>query len=93
MYEPKPLDTDGIELPADLKPLIERLAEHNHDVWAKGRIAEDWTWGEQRDDVTKKHPDLIPYSDLTDSEKQYDRNSVTETLKAIMASGYRIVPL
>ena len=90
MYKPEPIDTRGIELPADLEPLIEQLAEHNHDVWGKGRIAEGWTWGEQRDDAAKKHPDLVPYGDLSESEKQYDRNSVTETLKAIAALGYQI---
>ena len=89
-YNPKPIDTNSVELPAELRPLIERLAEHNHDVWAKQRIADGWMWGPERDDQAKHHPDLVPYSDLSESEKQYDRNSVVETLKAIVALGYRI---
>jgi ryanodine receptor 2 len=90
MYSPRPIDTAHESLPAGLEPLVERLAEHNHDVWAKQRIAEGWKWGPTRDDHAKHHPDLVPYSDLSDSEKQYDRNSVIETLKAIVSLGYCI---
>ena len=63
---------------------------HNHDVWAQGRIAQGWTKGPYRDDHAKQHPDLIPYDELPESEKLIDRNSVTATLRAIVALGYRI---
>ena len=90
MYVPQPIDTTRITLPESLDQLVEHLAEHNHDIWAKQRIADGWTWGPKRDDGAKHHPDLIPYADLSDGEKQYDRNSVIETLKAIVALGYGI---
>jgi len=90
MYVPQPIDTTRITLPESLDQLVEHLAEHYHDIWAKQRIADGWTWGPKRDDGAKQHPDLIPYADLSDGEKQYDRNSVIETLKAIVALGYRI---
>ena len=90
-YEPKPIDTKSEVLPPSLNDLVEKLAAHNHDIWAKGRIAEGWTWGPNRDDAAKKHPDLVPYDELSEGEKQYDRNSVIETLKAILAEKYRIV--
>jgi hypothetical protein len=93
MYQPKPIDTGGVELPGDLEPLIEKLAAHNHDIWALGRIGEGWTWGSQRNDQSKEHPDLVPYEELTESEKQYDRNSVVEVLKAIVALGYQVKKL
>lgn len=89
-YQPNPIDTSGIELAPDLLDLTERLAEHAHDIWAKRRISEGWTYGASRDDKIKKHPDLVPYSDLPDSEKEYDRQTAMETLKAIVALGYRI---
>ncbi len=89
-YQPSPIPTDGITLPTSLDPLIERLAKSNHDVWAAGRIAEGWQHGPVRNDETKEHPDLVPYDKLSESEKAYDRNSVIETLKAIVALGYRI---
>jgi hypothetical protein len=71
--------------------LTERLAEHSHDVWAQQRMADGWTYGPKRDDATKKHPDLIPYAELPEPEKEYDRKAAMETLKAIIALGYRIV--
>jgi hypothetical protein len=89
-YRPQPIDTTGIELESELNELVERLAESNHDHWAIGRINEGWSYGPKRDDEHKKHPDLRPYGELSDSEKEYDRVSVTETLKAIVALGYTI---
>ena len=89
-YTPKPIDTSGIKLDDDLLRLTERLAESTHDIWAEQRIADGWTYGPQRDDVAKKHPDLVPYSELPETEKDYDRKTAMETLKAIIALGYRI---
>ena len=89
-YSPKPIEASGIELPADLIDLTERLAENAHDVWALQRLGEGWTFGPARDDAAKKHPDLIPYADLPEGEKEYDRKTAMETLKAIIALGYSI---
>jgi len=90
-YRPQPIDTTGVELPAEIAPLVERLAEHNHDIWARQRIQDGWSWGPKRDDDAKMHPDLIAYERLSEEEKQYDRNAAVETLKAIVALGYAIV--
>jgi RyR domain len=89
-YTPKPIDTDEIELPEDLDDLTERLAENAHDHWALQRMAEGWRWGEARSDGAMTHPDLVPYGELPESEKEYDRKSAMETLKAILKLGYRI---
>ena len=92
MYIPKPIETGGIELPESLLALTERIAENVHDVWAVGRIAQGWTYGPERNDAEKKHPCLVPYSELDDSEREYDRNTALETLKLILALGYTITP-
>jgi len=89
-YEPSPIDTSGVTLTDEIVDLTERLAENTHDLWARQRMAEGWRYGPKRDDTTKKHPDLVPYGDLPDSEKEYDRKTAMETLKAIIALGYRI---
>ncbi len=90
MYEPKPIDTSSVTLPAELLDLTEQLAENVHDVWAMGRIAEGWTYGEVKDVERKKTPQLIPYMELPEEEKQYDRNTALETLKMIIKMGYKI---
>lgn len=90
MYVPNPIDTSDIKLPQELEDLIEKLAENAHDVWAKQRISDGWTYGPERDDINKKHPDLIPYSDLSEFEKKYDRLMAVETLKIISKMGYII---
>lgn len=89
-YDPKPIDTSHITLPDDLMQLCELLAENTHDVWAKGRVAQGWTYGKERDDHLKQTPCLVPYADLPDSEKAYDRNTAIETLKLIVKLGYSI---
>jgi ryanodine receptor 2 len=91
-YQPWPIDTSSVSLPEDLLELTERLAENTHDNWARQRLADGWTLGPRRDDTTKQHPCLVPYAELPESEKAYDRNTAMETLKATLALGYRIEP-
>ncbi len=89
-YQPQPIDTSSIQLPAELLELTELLAKNSHDNWASQRIADGWTCGPRRDDALKQHPDLVPYEDLSDAEKEYDRLAAMETIKAIILLGYRI---
>lgn len=89
-YTPKPIDTSRVILSPDIEELGEILAEHAHDVWARQRISEGWRQGKTRDDRKKEHPNLIPYSDLSGSEKYYDRLVALDILKAIIALGYKI---
>ncbi len=89
-YRPKPIDTSAVELPKDITALIELLAENNHETWAQLRIANGWTYGPRRNDDDRKHPNLIPFSDLPHVEKMCDRKTAIETLKYIMVLGYRI---
>ena len=90
MYTPQPIDTTNIILPDDLLELTEKIAENVHEVWSKGRIAEGWTYGEKRDDNKKETPCLVPYSELPENEKEYDRNTALETIKTILSLGYEI---
>lgn len=90
MYTPKPIDTSDVKLPEELISLVERIAENVHDTWAEGRINEGWTYGETRNDALKQHPCLVPYNELSDSEKAYDRNTAMETLKLIVKLGWTI---
>ena len=89
-YVPQPLDTKGVQLPQDLEQLVEKMALNVHEVWAAGRIADGWTWGPVRNDRLKHHPCLIPYEELPDSEREYDRHTAVETLKLILSLGYSI---
>jgi hypothetical protein len=90
-YIPKPVDTSSVKLSSDIVQLIEQLAKNAHEVWAKERLAQGWRLGATRNDERKEHPSLIPYEELSESEKIFDRNTAMETLKAIQAMGYKIV--
>jgi len=89
-YIPQPIDTSDIELPEELNPLLEAMAKNVHEVWAQTRIAQGWQYGPERNDAEKRHPMLIPYEDLPEEEKVYDRNTSVETLKLILKLGFVI---
>lgn len=84
------IDVSQVVLPSEITELTEKLAANAHDVWARGRFDDGWTYGETRDDAAKKHPCLVPYDQLSEIEKDYDRRAAMETLKSIYALGYRI---
>lgn len=89
-YNPKPIDTSAINLPQDLMDLGEQIAKNVHDVWAAGRIKDGWTYGPVRNDANRQHPCLVPYEELSEEEKEYDRNTAQETLRLIMKLGFKI---
>jgi len=89
-YQPQPDDTSDIRLPEELENLVEQLARNVHEVWAQSRVEQGWTWGPVRSDAFKTHPSLVPYDELPEEEKQYDRNTAVGTLKLIMKLGFNI---
>lgn len=90
LYIPQPVDTSSVELPSELMPLTEQMARNVHEVWARTRIGQGWTYGPVRDDERKQHPCLVPYEDLPESEKVYDRNTAMETLRLILKLGFSV---
>jgi len=91
-YKPRPIDTSHITLHEDVLELTELLAKNTHEIWARQRLSEHWRYGAQRDDARLEHPGLVSYEELSEVEKQYDRNTALETLKTIISLGYRIEP-
>jgi RyR domain len=89
-YRPAPLDTSCVRLPDELLPLVEELAVNAHETWADLRLQEGWRYGHVRSDEARTHPCLVPYEQLPDSEKLYDRKIVLETIRAMLSLGYEI---
>ena len=89
-YIPQPIDTSDVKLPVELEQLVEQMSKNVHEVWAETRIRQGWTYGEQRNDELKTHPCLVPYEELPEDEKDYDRNTCISTLKIIMKLGFKI---
>ena len=90
-YKPNPIDTSDVILSEDIMELCEKLSANTHEVWSKTRMDDGWTYGPCRNDEKKQHPCLIPYGELPESEKEYDRNTSLQTLKLIVKLGYKIV--
>ena len=89
-YIPTPVDTQSIQIPEELKSLAEEMSKNVHEVWSAGRMKDGWTYGEERNDAEKKHPCLVPYEELPEEEKEYDRNTSVETIKLILRLGFKI---
>lgn len=89
-YNPVPINTVDIQLPRELNALVEVVAKNVHEVWAQSRISQGWTYGETRSDALKQHPCLVPYEDLPEEEKAYDRDTALGTLKLICKLGFKI---
>lgn len=90
MYKPNPINTDDVKLSDELFALTEVIAKQVHEIWSAGRLKDGWVYGETRDDKLKTTPCLIPYEELSEDEKNYDRNTAIGTIKLICALGYRI---
>lgn len=90
VYKPQPIDTDDVRLPIELEQLAEGIAKNVHEVWAQGRMKDGWTYGDEREDVLRTRPCLIPYEQLSEEEKDYDRRTSQETLRLILKLGFRI---
>ena len=90
MYTPQPIDTTGVELTEELEQLVEQISKNVHEVWAETRISQGWKYGEQRNDELKTHPCLVPYEELPEEEKKYDRDTSIGTLKLIIKLGFKI---
>ena len=91
VYEPYPISLDDVELSDDLTELREAIAENAHEIWAKARTDQGWTYGPERNDQKKETPDMVPYCNLPESEKLYDREMAMQTLKLVKKLGYEIV--
>ena len=89
-YTPQPVCTNDVVLPKELEQLVEEMSKNVHDVWAETRIKQGWTYGSERNDELKTHPCLVPYEELPDVEKEYDRNTSIETLRLIIKLGFKI---
>ncbi len=89
-YVPQPVDTGNVQLPAELDELVEKIAKNVHDVWAQSRMEQGWTYGEERSDALKTHPCLVPYEELSEVEKAYDRDTALGTLRLITKLGFKI---
>ncbi len=89
-YKPAPMDLSDIRLPDTLVELTEVIAKNTHEVWSQHRMAEGWTYGPVRDEKAMKHPCLVPYADLSENEKDYDRATAMNAIKLLVKLGYKI---
>lgn len=79
-----------VGVPKELHSLVEPMAENVHRVWMKTRLGQGWAYGLERTDAKKEHPGFVPYDQLSEEEKELDRNTSIETLRFVVTHGFRI---
>ncbi len=89
-YVPHPIDVSDVTLDEDLLELTEAIAENAHEIWAAKRQSEGWQYGPERNDVLLQHPDMVPYSELSEGEKYYDRDMALNTIRLVRKLGFNI---
>lgn len=90
-YSPRPIDISDVVLNPEIIELREAIAENAHEIWAENRKAEGWTYGPERNDALKQTPDMVPYAQLPESEKHYDREMAMQTISLMRKLGYDII--
>ncbi len=79
-----------ISIDPTITEILETLACNVHNQWMKGRLEAGWKLGSKRDDEKKEHPSLIPYEELPETEKEYDRQTVLTTINGLLENGFEI---
>ncbi|XP_045927387.1 ryanodine receptor 2 [Micropterus dolomieu] len=92
-YRPAPIDSSQVVLSPAHEEVVNLLAENDHNVWARERIKQGWTYGAQQDVKAKRSPYLIPYNLLDERSRRVGRESVREAVCTLLAYGYSLEPL
>uniref|UniRef100_A0A665TV22 Ryanodine receptor 3 n=1 Tax=Echeneis naucrates TaxID=173247 RepID=A0A665TV22_ECHNA len=91
-YKPAPLELSDVKLNSGQEVLVDKLAENAHNVWAKDRIKQGWTYGIQQDIKSRRNPRLVPYALLDERTKKSNRDSLREAIRTMVGYGYDIDP-
>ncbi len=90
-YIPRPVDTSDVEVSDEILEIAELMARNTHEIWSKGRMDEGWVYGEKQDREQKTHPSLVPYDELSEEEKDFDRRTSLGALKFLLKMGFKII--
>ncbi|XP_047678303.1 ryanodine receptor 1-like isoform X6 [Tachysurus fulvidraco] len=91
-YKPAPLDLSHVKLTPNQNQLVEKLAENGHNVWARDRVRQGWTYSIVQDILNKRNPRLVPYVLLDEKTKKTNRDSVNNAVRTLIGYGYNIEP-
>ncbi|XP_035389753.1 ryanodine receptor 2 isoform X3 [Electrophorus electricus] len=89
-YKPSPMDLSHIKLASTQEAMVDKLAENAHNVWARDRIRQGWTYGIQQDVKNKRNPRLVPYALLDDRTKKSNKDSLREAVRTLLGYGYNL---
>lgn len=91
-YKPAPLDLSAITLTPKMEELVDQLAENTHNLWAKERISQGWTYGLNEDSEMRRSPHLVPYPKVDEAIKKANRDTASETVRTLLVYGYMLEP-
>uniref|UniRef100_A0A3B4UXI4 Ryanodine receptor 2-like n=1 Tax=Seriola dumerili TaxID=41447 RepID=A0A3B4UXI4_SERDU len=87
-YRPAPVDLSHVFLSPAHEEVVNLLAENDHNVWARERIKQGWTYAAQQDVKAKRSPYLVPCSFLDERSRRAGKESVRDAVCTLLAYGY-----
>jgi len=69
---------------------VETLAEMEHERWMQEKITNGWSYGSERNDEKRIHPSIVPYEQLSESEKEKDRDTVRNIPRILSLIDFQI---
>lgn len=86
------MDLNAVSLTPKLEELVDQLAENTHNLWARERIQQGWTYGLNEDSENYRSPHLVPYSKVDEAIKKANRDTASETVRTLLVYGYQLDP-
>jgi len=91
VIEDHPSNLSRVKVLHAIESNVDLLAECEHDGWMEQKYRDGWSHGLVRDDDAKKHPCLVQYANLSEEDKEKDRNAVRHYPDIVELAGYKIV--
>jgi hypothetical protein len=69
---------------------LEMLARMEHDRWAADLVRDGWRPGDVKDPESKTHPMLVDWDELSEAERDKDRDAVRKIPATLRLAGFRL---
>jgi hypothetical protein len=69
---------------------VEELARAEHDRWCSDLRRHGWRWGPAKDATRRLHPNLVPWSELSEDDRDKDREPIRALPRMLARVGFAI---
>lgn len=85
-----PVETDRLAVEKFSTEELELLARMEHARWVAERLIANWTFAKEKSILRRENPNLVPWEDLKDNVREYDRDAVLHIPELLRAAGKKV---